>query len=164
MTRPGNDPDRMSMRSTALAVALLLAGAGCATPAPPKPVFKSPVDRAAPTYRFTIGFSGSPECPSSVASDWANCNTTLKPNDPRQQKDCTWMYKDSLVEFAGPAGKQFKVEFDPFGLSSIPVNGTTNPLPLARDVVKAEGASKTYTFRVTAAGCRPIDPEIIVTW
>lgn len=164
MTTPRNDPNRTPARSAALALAILLAGAGCAAA---KPQYKPPSkDRAVPLYTFTIEFSGSP-CQISAKSDWANCNPSLPPNaeDPKQPRDCTRArYDNAQVEFAGPKGKQFKLEFDPFGQSSLAVTGTTGPLSFARDAVKPNYTSKTYTFRVTAPDCRPYDPEIIVDW
>jgi hypothetical protein len=166
MTTPRKDRDRTFARSTVLALAMVVAGAACVT-APPPPKYKPPTkDTNVPLYVFTVDLGGSP-CQITLKTDWANCNTSLPPNapDPKQPKDCTRAkFDDARVEFVGPAGKPFKLEFDPFGQSSLTVTGTSGPLSFVRDAGKPQGQSKTYTFRVTAPGCRPYDPEIIVDW
>jgi hypothetical protein len=158
MTVPSCRLSRSPARALALAVAF--AAAGCAT----APKFKPTDSKNPKAYKFTIGFSGSPECPTSATPDWANCRTDLDPNARGQPKDCTWVPYDATVELAGPDGKSFGLQFDPFGRSSIPVTGTTGPLSVPKDAAKPHPTDRHYTFRVTAEGCKPLDPEIIVNW
>lgn len=162
---PRTRPIRSIPGCAALAL-LLAAGLACATAAP-KPVYKGgEPSKAAATYTFTIGFDDR-QCPRTVASDFANCNASLPPNaaDPRQPKDCARPYKSETVKFVSdPPGKGFAVQFDPFGMASIRVDGSLGPLPIASAKGKVTGDSRTYTFRVTAGNCDPVDPQIIIDW
>jgi hypothetical protein len=159
---PRNRPNGGFPRRAALAV-LLFTGLACATP---KPVYKGGAkDRAAATYTFTVGFVN--ECPKTVTSDFANCNPSLPPNssDPKQPKDCARPTRNEKVTFvSSPAGKAFAVQFDPFGMASIRVDGSLGPLPIAPAKDKAPDSSRTFTFRVTAGNCDPVDPQIIIDW
>jgi hypothetical protein len=154
---------RSSKPARAIAIAFAIAFAGCVT-VPPPPRFKPADAKDAKAYKFTMAFTGSPECTISATPDWANCNTNLDANSRGQPRDCTWIPYDATVEFAGPAERKFELQFDPFGKSSISVSGTSGPLSIARDTSKPKGTNRHHVFRVTAAGCKPLDPEIIVNW
>jgi hypothetical protein len=159
MTTPKNRPcgARSFVLHAALALGALLA-VGCATP---KPVYKD--SRAGP-ISFTIGYDPADpkQCPRSAEPDFKNCNPNLRPNDPGQPQGCARATPTQSVVFGSKSGKDFELQFDPFGKSSIASSrGTTGVLPF---ITARKTTSLTYTFRVKAEGCEPLDPEIIVDW
>jgi hypothetical protein len=140
-------------RGTLAAIGASLAVA-CAAP---KPVYRTD----SKPYQFTIDFDAADKTKCRVEVDFKNCDTSLKPNDPGQPKDCMRAQGGQDVVFVSSAG-EFELMFDPFGKTSIASSGGKTPtLTLLRPT---KAGPKRHSFWVKARACPAVDPEIIVEW
>lgn len=143
-------------RRAALALCALLATAGCSGA---RAVLPPPV---AGPYSFSIRFlnvetdAAKPAriCPvdAEVQEEKRNC--------PLKKKDCVRGKKGEVAEFqaTGAAVPAYEIYFDPFKRAPLAIKGGEK----ATFTVAEDAPYQAYYFFVTAPGCSPLDPQIII--
>lgn len=151
---------------TWLSLACLLAAGGCAsgraanmdTPRVADVVAPelASIDTPDPEPTFTFTFT-----PSVPPGGLCTIGTALKTTRPCAEKHCLRAKRGDFITFGSSPPGDFELAFDPFKDGTIKVHGDKT-LKVHGEAFEPGGPSKPYSFVVTAPGCTPLDPKIII--